>query len=588
MTEGLKLNSKWTKFIKESGLLFILFFTLTCCKTAQNTHITAHKQDLPEQERMQAEHLFFNANKEKILGNYEQAADLFAQCIQIDKENDAAMYELAQIMQQKGKLNDALFFIRSAAAINPSNEWYQLSLAHILQKNKLYAEAVSVNAELVKNHPDRIDYYFNWANALLLDNKLAEAIKVYDKLEERVGVTAEVSIQKQNIYFKTGKIDKAISEMQKLINAFPEEPTYYEMLAELYLTNNMSEKAFEVYQMILQLNPQNPSVHLSLADYYRSTGDTAKSFEELQLAFSNKELDIDTKIKILSSYYILIQKYPVLKEQAITLNKILIATHPNEARSHAVYGDFLYQDKKYEDAKNQYLEALKINKENFLVWQQLLFVISALNDYNSLLMESEEALTLFPDQPIVYLLNGIAKTQLKKYEEAVSILNSGINLVVENPPLLVQFYANLGDVYHNLNKIHESDTAYEKALSIDPKNTYVLNNYSYYLSLRGDSLEKAEDMSKLSNELEPDNSSFQDTYAWILYKSGKYKDAKMWLEKALKNGGDTNSTILEHYGDVCYKLGDADKALEYWERAGKAGTASEWLNKKIADKKLYE
>ena len=115
-----------------------------------------------------------------------------------------------------------------------------------------------------------------------------------------------------------------------------------------------------------------------------------------------------------------------------------------------------------------------------------------------------------------------------------------------------------------------------------------MNNYRYYLSLRADSLDKAERMSLLSNTLQPNTSSFQDTYAWILYKNAKYADAKIWLEKALENGAKNNGTILEHYGDVLYKLGDTEKAFEYWQKAKQTGESSEFLDKKIADKQLYE
>ena len=134
-----------------------------------------------------------------------------------------------------------------------------------------------------------------------------------------------------------------------------------------------------------------------------------------------------------------------------------------------------------------------------------------------------------------------------------------------------------------------SDESYEKALQIKPKDTYVLNNYSYYLSLRGEKLEKAATMSKLSNDIEPNSSSYEDTYGWILYKQEKYSDAKLWIQKAIDHGGIKNAVLLEHMGDVLYKLGDIKGAIDNWEKAKNGeGKASEFLEKKIADKKLYE
>ncbi len=201
---------------------------------------------------------------------------------------------------------------------------------------------------------------------------------------------------------------------------------------------------------------------------------------------------------------------------------------------------------------------------------------------------SAEAITLFPNESSLYLLNGIAKAQLNLYADAITVLNQGVKLVVDNDAQLIQFYSNLGDNYNKLKNYTESDKAFEKALEIDPKETFVLNNYAYYLSLRKEKLEQAERMSKLSNELQPDQSSFLDTYAWILYQEGKFDEAKKWMEKALEHGGDNSGTILEHYGDILFQMGQTAKAMEYWLKAKSVGGVSDLLDKKIKDKKLYE
>lgn len=195
---------------------------------------------------------------------------------------------------------------------------------------------------------------------------------------------------------------------------------------------------------------------------------------------------------------------------------------------------------------------------------------------------------LFPNQPIPYFFNGLSNYQLKKYKEAIPPLLEGKDFVFDNPGLLAQFYSCLGDIYNQLKNHAASDSAYNKALEIDPNDVNVLNNYAYYLSLRNTNLEKAEAMSKKSNELQPNNNSYQDTYGWILYQMKKYEEAKIWIGKALDNGGRGNGTLLEHYGDVLYQLGEKEEAFKYWIEAKKAGGASDQIDKKVADKKLYE
>jgi tetratricopeptide (TPR) repeat protein len=570
--------------------LLVLTVLLAACKTGP-TAVSKKKASgstLSEKNRMSFQYLFYNANKEKILSNYEAAIGLFQQAIAIDPASDASYYELARIYEKASKGKEALVCARKAVALNPDNDWYQSFLAEALLKNNFKNEAVPIYEQLAKKNPENLSYYFDWASALINTGRFNDAIKVYDKLEAKIGIKPEVSLQKERLYLKLNKVDKAVAELLKLIEEFPKEVQYYGILAELYQANNLPDKALETFKKIEELDPSNVTVHLSLANFYRSIGKKDKTFEELKLAFSNKNLEVETAISILSSYFLMVEKYPEFKDQALTLNKLLIEKHPSEARGYAIYGDFFYMNKQLDSARTQYRKAIQLDKEKFAVWQQLMMLESEMADHAALLKETEEGLGLFPNQPLVYLFNGIAKIQLKQFHEAITVLRSGIKQVIENKPLLAQFYAQIGDAYYKLNKHKESDIAFDKALEEDNKNSYVLNNYSYYLSLRGDSLPKAEKMSLICNTLEPNNSSFQDTYAWILYKEGKFEEAKTWMEKAIKNGGEKSAVILEHYGDILFKMNDKEKALEYWSNAKLLGQGSEFLDKKITDKKLYE
>lgn len=579
--------------------LFLLSFTIAAssCSSGKKTTATSPVKTstavskgnkLSEYEQKELDFTFVNAAKEKMLGNLDRAAELYAQCVRIDGSNDASMYEIARILMTQNKVNDAQFFAKSAAAIKPDNEWYQLLLADIYQKTRQYDEAAEVYQRLTKKFPYRMDFYLEQANVLVLAGKHAEALKIYEKVESEMGISPELALQKEQLWIKQGKIDKAAEELLKLIEKYPDEPQFYGMLAELYQANDMNEKAMELYSKIEQMDPGNPFVHLSLADYYRSKGEKEKSFNHLKQAFMSDKLDLETKINILSSYFPLVQNSPEMMDQALQLNEEMVKTNPEDSRVYAIYGDFLFAAKKNEQSKTQYLKSLELDKDKFQVWQQLMWLDNEQRDFQAMKARSEEALNYFPNQPLVYFFSGLANSQLKNYEEAVEAYKTGIMLVVDNDAMLAQFYSSLGDSYHQLKQHKESDEAYEKALKINPENATVLNNYSYYLSLRGENLEKAEKMSKLSNNLEPGNASYEDTYAWVLYKAGKYKEAKEWLEKAMKNGGGENGTILEHYGDVLFKLGEKDEAIKFWNKAKLAGDGSDLLNKKLADRALYE
>jgi tetratricopeptide (TPR) repeat protein len=547
--------------------------------------------DLPEEEQIKFSFLFHNGSKERILGNFQLAANLFLQCSQIAPNEAAPYYELANLFEDSKEAKLALEYAQKAVTIDPDNYWYRVLYAQSLQKVGNFDAAIKEYQKLIEKNPGNIDLFFDLAGMQLYSGKYKESIASFNIIEQQMGITEEISVQKEKIYVKLGDIEKAAAEVKNLIKAFPDELRYQGLLADLYLANEMNEKAYEIYQQILAKDPNNPYAHLSLYDYYKNKNDNIKATESLKKAFASEDLDIDTKVQILLSYYEVTQSDNTLKKEAFELNKILIQTHPEDAKAYTIYADFLYRDKKLEGAKENFLKAIEFDNSKFAIWSQLVLIESELQDSESLLRDSKAALELFPNQPIFYFFYGATNLQNKQYEEAIEYLNIGKDYSTQNPPLLAQFYASLGDAYNGSKNYEKSDEAYEKALKIEPRNIYVLNNYSYYLSLRGEKLDRAEELSALCNEIEPDQFNYQDTYAWILYKQGKFIQAKDWLEKAIKLGGDKNAVILEHLGDTYAQLKDLEKALEFWKKAkliGTNGETSEFLDKKIADKKLYE
>lgn len=574
--------------------LCVMCITIASCKspktTAKSGSTPKSKHKLTEKQQIDFTYIFYNATKEKSLGNFEIALGLYEQCLRINPYDPAPLYEIANIYNAQGSPRSALPFAMKAAYLEPDNEWYSLMLADCYIKTKNYNEAVKTYQQLVKKFPARLDFYEELAIAQLYAGKGEDAIKTYDKLESLLGgVNESVSMQKLNLYKQLGKEEKLLNELNRLIAAFPKEYKYYGMLGEYYMSKGMKEKAFEAYQKLLEVDPTNGFVHLSLADYYRAIKNEEKAYAELKLAFENPSINIDDKVRILLTYYYKVpQNKPEQKEQGIELSRILTNVYPDDAKAYSVYGDFLYRDSRNKEAKEVYLKAVALDKERYMLWSQLLLIDSEISDFESMYSESTQTIELFPNQPFPYLMKGIAAIQKKKHEEAVEVLKQGIDLVMDNKPLLGQFYSSLGDAYHGIKNNAESDKAYDNALAIDSNNSFVLNNYAYYLSIRKEKLELAEKMSKRSNEVSPGNSSFLDTYAWILYQLKNYTEAEVWIKKAIESGGNNSAVILEHYGDILWQLNQHEEAIKYWNTAKEKGAGSEFLDKKISDKKLYE
>lgn len=544
-------------------------------------------KELTEKDSVEITAIFIEANKNKILGNMMAATDLYKECIKRNPNHDASLYELARIYYTMNMLDKAEDFIARAIEINAENSWYKLFLAEIYQNSSQFEKAATLYKELTENEPENLEHLFNWAACELYSHNYKEALELYDRIEGMIGITEDISLQKEKIYLRMNKVGKAIEEIQKLIDANPNEASNYGLLAELYEADGKPEKAIETFNKLQEIDPENPNISLSLAKFYLNQGDKEKSFEQMKIAFANVKLDIDTKIKIILTYYVT-DEYEKFKNDAFDLIRILIDTHPEDPKPYSVYGDFLKREGKINEAIEQFEKVISIDNSKYLVWEQLLLLYSENNDFESMREKTHMAIELFPEQPLLYLMNGAANMQQKKYDAAIVSLEKGVKFIIDNDPFFAQFYTYLGDAYYQNENAEESFKAYDKALIYDPNNIYVLNNYSYYLSLKEKDLEKAKLMAKKATKIEPNSSTYLDTYGWVLYKLGEYEEAKNNIEKSIEYGGKNNAIILEHLGDIYFKLENTEKALEYWKKAKQAGEGTEFLEKKIKDEKLYE
>jgi tetratricopeptide (TPR) repeat protein len=568
----------------------ILLISFASCKTKKDSSTATKstskgKVDTSALRRSQA--YLIDAMTEKMRGNYQQAVNLFELSLQHNSQNGAALYNLSGLYDKAGRSIPALELSKRAVQVDPNNQWYLVQLAFLYNRNLLYKESIQTFEKLIKKFPKDVDNYYPYAEVLLKNQEYDKAIETLNDLEKILGFDEQLVFNKYRIFAQMKKYPEALLEIEKLINQNPLEITNYGIAAEIYLEMKQKDKAMEYYQKILAVDPENGMVHLALSDYYHSIGEEIKAQEELKAAFSSTSLDPETKMKILLDFYYRPgdEKF---KAEAYELLDLMEKAHPDDARPFAIYGDFLMNDNRVAEARDKFRMATKFDKDKFVIWNQLLAIELELKDNEALFSESKEAMELFPTQAAFYYFNGYSAIQLKKYKEASESLEAGKAMVLDNKELEGEFYQLLGDTYHKLKEHALSDENYDQALRINPDNVYVLNNYAYYLSERKTRLNDAATMALKCNTLQPNQSNFEDTYAWILFIQKKYDDAEKWMKKALNNGGDASGVILEHYGDILFHLNKTSEALEYWKKANEKENHSNQLEKKINDKKYYE
>jgi tetratricopeptide (TPR) repeat protein len=544
--------------------------------------------DLSYKSQFRFKYLFFEAQRLKALEDYKKAADLMEQCLAIDPLNAAANFELAQLYIRTEQLESALFYANQAYSLDPNNTWILQSLAQLnLALGNSEAE-VKVYKDLVKLEPSNIENQYSLAQVYTRNEQYKKAIQVYNTIENRAGVSEQISVMKERIYIAMGNLDAAAAELQKLIDADPNTIRFRGMLAELLQANDLAERALQVYKEILRIDPAEPRSNIALAEHYRIKNDFAKAFEYLSYCFDDSSFNVDVKFKILVSYFQLtIEDESYLQSLYSLLDKAILR-HPLEPSFYALYGDMYYQKNDVSNAYESYSKSLELGATEYLIWNRCLIMGLELQKYDEVIIKGEKAIALNPVQPMLYLFTGLAYSINNEQEKAVLLLNKGVNYVVNNRPLKAEFYNYLGDAYHSLNQHELSDENYEKSLSIIPQNPIVLNNYSYYLSLRASNLDKAERLSKQCNDLMPNEATYQDTYGWILYKLGRFTEAKEWLHKSIVNSHSESAVIVEHYADALYMNGEKIEALKFWKKAITLGGNTPLLLKKASEGILYE
>lgn len=571
-------------------VIFILFLLvgLSGCHAKKGASGKGSKSSLSEKEDIALKHLLIKGTTEKVLGNYEEAEKIYLECLKIDSKSAVTYFELSGISLFKRDEEKAIEFAEKAVEYNPSNGWYKTNLAVIYQQAKLYEKAEVLYKELITLFPKRSEYHFTLAEAYLYQGKIKDALEVYGTIEKILGPSADLIIHKHRLYLRLGESEKAIAEIQKLIDQNPADVKYYSLLAELYENEGDEAKALEIYNKMAEIDPSNGNVHLSLYEYYRYHGNQDKALNELTLAFNNASVEIDTKMQIMLQFFTNSERNEKVKKQAYELADVLIKVHPDDAKSFSMYGDFLSRDGKLKEALQMFKKASEIDESKFPIWSQIVFLESDLKEFELLEKDTRTALEIFPTHPTFYFFNGIANIQLKNYDQAIESLLAGKEMVFDNKQLQAEFYQYLGDAYHAKKEHGKSDESYDKSLEYNRHNPYVLNNYSYYLSLRKEKLELAETMAKEANNQVPDSPNFIDTYAWILFLKGEYIEAESLLKKAMGISSSPNGTILEHYGDVLFKLNKAEEAIIYWGKAKETGGASKLIDEKILEKTYIE
>jgi len=567
-------------------IYFIAILLVTSACSVQNTKkspsdIKKIAKELDDNEELEYYYIFIEANRKKLLGDLNAALALFYQCIEINPQSAAAMSEISQINEIIDNNEVAVKYAKKAAELEPDNKWFQLKLARLYINDQQYENAIEVYNKLYKTYKKDLEIPYNLAALYRETNQLGKAIELYDEIERQTGINETISLTKQRLYIQMGQKNKAYEEIKQLIDHYPNQPQYYGILAEMYTNDNLFTKAEENYQKLFAIDSTNGLGQISIIDLYRKKMDYDQVFYYLKKVIYNEEIDFQSKAMVFLSMLNSPKELNIYFQQ-IKEHLILFKEEYNDKKeAHTLYADYFIRMNKLDKAASELESIVAQYSVNPAVWEQLLSIYSYQGQFDKLYTFSSTAIDSFPQHALFYLFKGISAIQTQKYYNAPTALKNGLKYVENNPDLEYDFYTYLGEAYNELQDYEKSDYYFDLVIKKDTTDLYVLNNYAYYLSLREEKLEYAQKLSKKTINAEPNNTTYLDTYAWILFKQENYQDALYYIKKAYESGGFENPEIVEHYGDILFFNGFEEKAKKMWELGKSLGKTSDELQLKI-------
>ena len=571
--------------------LLVAVWTLVSCGTVKNAKekpavVLAQSSLTPEQQR-KYDYFFLEAMRLKEKKDYASAFGLLQHCLDIHPNAASALYEVSQYYMFLRQVPQGQEALEKAVASAPDNYWYSQGLASLYQQQNELDKAITLLEQMAVRFPGKQDPLFNLLDLYGRQEKYDEVISTLNRLEKHMGKNEQLSMEKFRIYLQMKDDKKAFQEIESLVQEYPMDMRYQVILGDVYLQNGKKQEAYEIYKKVLAEEPDNAMAMYSLASYYEETGQKELYEQQLDTLLLNKKVASDTKLNVMRQFIVQNEQAGKDSTRVITLFNRIMEQEPDEAQLPLLYAQYLLSKGMNKEAGPVLRQVLAIDPTNTAARMTLLGEAVRQEDYKEIMNLCEAGVESNPDMLEFYFYLAIAYNQAERTDDALAICQKALSHVKDDSKkeVVSDFYAIIGDAYHTKNLHAEAYAAYDSALVYNPSNIGALNNYAYYLSVERRDLDKAEEMSYKTVKAEPNNSTYLDTYAWILFVKGNYAEARLYIDEAIKNDKDSSDVVLEHCGDIYYMTGDAEGALKYWKQAWDKGNRSDTLKQKIQKKK---
>ncbi|MBO7608845.1 MAG: tetratricopeptide repeat protein [Muribaculaceae bacterium] len=544
---------------------------------------------ITDADHRKSSYIFLEAQKEKSREKSDAYFDLLRRAYELDSTNTIAAFYLGHCMfNMRGSdmphYERALALIKKHFDAHPEDLYettYYSDACMMLGKNEQALEALE---GLCRTNPNKLELQARLAQAYTRSGRYQESNATLDTIKLHHGNSFQLTSSKINNFIALNDTVGAIAEMNELLATAPRNASYNMGMAGVMQQFGMSDSALFYLNVAQEAEPQNGYTYLAKAEYYQETGDTTAYEQQIYNALISENLDVESKLGVLVTYLRKQMGNGDTTRRPQELFEVLLSQHPHEADIHTLYSDYLIARDDYKGAAEQQGYALDINPTDAAGWRKLMIIDIMAENYPAAISAAERALEYNPDSLDLYQYIAPAYFQMKQYDKALATYQKAITLVdstdMETRSDLI---GGMGDVYFEMGDTVKSFQHYEQALELFPLNLGIMNNYAYFLSLAEQNLDKAEKMSAMTVKAYPDNATYLDTYAWVLYKKGEMEKALEYIKRAIDNDDSPSSDLLEHYGDILESSGEHEQAVEQWKKALLLAPDNESLKKKTKE-----
>lgn len=571
--------------------LLVAVWTLVSCGTVKNAKekpavVLAQSSLTPEQQR-KYDYFFLEAMRLKEKKDYASAFGLLQHCLDIHPNAASALYEVSQYYMFLRQVPQGQAALEQAVAFAPDNFWYSQGLVSLYQQQNELDKAVTLLEKMVTRFPSKQEPLFSLLDIYSRQEKYNDVISTLNRLEKRLGKNEQLSMEKFRIYLQMKDDKKAFQEIESLVQEYPMDMRYQVILGDVYLQNGKKQEAYDVYQKVLAAEPDNPMAIFSMASYYKQTGQEGLYQQQLDTLLLNKKVTPDTKVSVMRQMIVENEQADKDSTQIIALFDRIMKQEQDDPQIPMLYAQYLLSKNMEAESVPVLEQVVDLDPTNKAARMMLVGTAVRKEDYKQIIKVCEPGIEATPDALEFYYYLAIAYNQAEQPDSVVSICKRALEHTTADSKkeVVSDFYSILGDMYHTQKQMKEAYAAYDSALVYNPSNIGALNNYAYYLSVERRDLDKAEEMSYKTVKAEPNNATYLDTYAWILFEKGNYAEARIYIDNAMKSDDEKSDVIVEHCGDIYYMTGDVDGALSYWKKALEMGSESKTLKQKIEKKK---